>query len=90
VYLSLVLTDRYQQPVTNKFPRADIHELLSPDILHQLIKGTFKDHLVTWVGEYLTAKHGKAGAKVILDNIDQRIAMVPLFVNLWRFHEGRG
>ncbi|KAF8806485.1 hypothetical protein BYT27DRAFT_7224251 [Phlegmacium glaucopus] len=40
-------------PFTANFPRADIHELLTPDLLHQLIKGTFKDHLVTWVGEYL-------------------------------------
>ncbi|KAI9569828.1 hypothetical protein HD554DRAFT_2037827 [Boletus coccyginus] len=29
------------------FPRADIHELIVLDLLHQLIKGTFKDHLVT-------------------------------------------
>ena len=60
------------QPFTHDFPRADIHEILSPDILHQLIKGTFKDHLVEWVGEYLVQEHGKARANQILDDIDRR------------------
>jgi Plavaka transposase len=60
------------QPFTNDFPRADIHELLSPDILHQVIKGTFKDHLVTWVEEYLVITHGKSRANEILDDIDRR------------------
>ena len=54
------------------FPCADIYELISPDLLHQLIKGTFKDHMVTWIQEFLVNKHGEAQAKKILDDIDRR------------------
>ena len=60
------------QPFTLDFPRADIYEMISPDLLHQLIKGTFKDHLVTWVCQYLVARHGERKANVILDDIDWR------------------
>ncbi|KAJ7137438.1 hypothetical protein C8R43DRAFT_1097904 [Mycena crocata] len=77
-------------PFTWDFPRADIYELISPDLLHQLIKGTFKDHLVTWVGEYLEAEHGASKAKKIMADIDRRIAAVPPFPGLRRFPEGRG
>ncbi|EIW73736.1 hypothetical protein CONPUDRAFT_25438, partial [Coniophora puteana RWD-64-598 SS2] len=76
-------------PFTNDFPRADIHELLAPDILHQLIKGTFKDHLVEWVGKYLADVHGKTEAKKIMDDIDRRIAVAAPFPGLRRFPEGR-
>ncbi|KIM57459.1 hypothetical protein SCLCIDRAFT_130430, partial [Scleroderma citrinum Foug A] len=31
----------------------NIHELIAPDILHQIIKGTFKDHIVSWVESYI-------------------------------------
>ncbi|KAJ8473947.1 hypothetical protein ONZ51_g7542 [Trametes cubensis] len=62
-------------PFTNDFPRADIHELIAPDILHQLVKGTFKDHLVAWVELHLREKHGKAGADEILSDVDRRQVM---------------
>ncbi|KAI0311166.1 hypothetical protein OF83DRAFT_1069266, partial [Amylostereum chailletii] len=76
-------------PYTDGFPRADINELLSMDLLHQLIKGGFKDHLVTWVGEYLEIAHGKTCAKQIMDDIDRRISLAPAFLGIRRFHQGR-
>ncbi|KAJ2913015.1 hypothetical protein MD484_g7397, partial [Candolleomyces efflorescens] len=76
-------------PFTHDFLRADIHEMLSPDLLHQVIKGTFKDHLVTWVGEYLVLEHGEKRANEILDDIDRRIAAAPSFPGLRRFPHGR-
>ena len=60
------------QPFTSNFPRANIHELLTPDLLHQAIKGTFKDHLVNWVQEYLEKRHGVSESKRVLNEIDQR------------------
>ena len=62
----------FSQPFTHGFSRADIHELLSPDLLHQIIKGTFKDHLVTWVTAYIKLEHSPAEAKWILADIDRR------------------
>jgi len=54
------------------FPCASIYELLSPDLLHQLIKGTFKDHLVDWVTKYIRKQHSEKKRKAILSDIDQQ------------------
>ena len=57
-----------------KFPRADVHELLTSDLLHQVIKGTYKDHLVKWIEDYLKETHGPSKAEFILDKIDRQYA----------------
>ncbi|KAG6804904.1 hypothetical protein H0H92_001744, partial [Tricholoma furcatifolium] len=59
-------------PFTDHFPHADIHELLTPDLLHQIIKGTFKDHLVDWVTEYVQFGNTESDANAILADIDRR------------------
>ena len=60
------------QPFTHDFLRANIYEMISPDILHQLIKGIFKDHLVSWVCDYLYQEHSESWANAILDDINRR------------------
>ncbi|KIM55309.1 hypothetical protein SCLCIDRAFT_134966 [Scleroderma citrinum Foug A] len=72
-------------PFTNEFPHADIYELIVPDLLHQIIKGTLKDHLVKWVEKYLHHVQGDAHASVILDDIDQQIVVMPSFPGLHHF-----
>ena len=65
------------KPFTNKFPRANIHKLLSPDLLHQIIKGTFKDHLVDWVRQYIKDTYSKSWANKILADIDHQLVQIP-------------
>ena len=59
------------QPFTASFPRANIHELIAPDILHQIIKGTFKDHIVSWVERYIEQMY-EENAPAILAESDRR------------------
>ncbi|KAI6046554.1 hypothetical protein EDC04DRAFT_2887801 [Pisolithus marmoratus] len=70
------------------FLHADIHKMLLLDILHQLTKGGFKDHLVDWVERYLIQTHGKSAAEKVLDKIDKRIAAVAPFAGLQCFPQG--
>ncbi|KAF8871196.1 hypothetical protein CPB84DRAFT_1855134 [Gymnopilus junonius] len=80
-------------PFMKLFPRADIHELLTPDLLHQVIKGMFKDHLVDWVESFIwdvLCEGNPKEAEAIIADIDRRIACAPPFPGLRHFHEGRG
>ncbi|KAG6823325.1 hypothetical protein H0H92_010595, partial [Tricholoma furcatifolium] len=77
-------------PFTNAFPRADIHTLLTPDLLHQTIKGSFKDHIVEWVTDYIREHHTKTEGDKIIADIDRRIAAAPPFPGLRHFAQGRG
>lgn len=59
-----------EQPFTEGFPCAHIYKLLLPDILHQLIKGMFKDHVVISIEEWIITNHSERKANKILDDID--------------------
>ncbi|KAI6032451.1 hypothetical protein EDC04DRAFT_2868927 [Pisolithus marmoratus] len=76
-------------PFTSEFPCVDIQRMLLLDILHQLIKGGFKDHLVDWVEKYLIHVHGRSAAEKILDDIDRRITAVTPFTGLQHFPQGQ-
>ncbi|KAJ6613995.1 hypothetical protein B0H10DRAFT_2165190 [Mycena sp. CBHHK59/15] len=76
-------------PFMRDFSHVDIYELLSLDLLHQIIKGTFKDHLVEWVNQYLHEQHGEARTLESIADIDHQISAVPSFPGLRRFPDGR-
>ncbi|KAL0566427.1 hypothetical protein V5O48_015586 [Marasmius crinis-equi] len=58
-------------PFTHYFPRADIHEMLTPDLLHQVVKGCFKDMLVEWVWKYIELKY-RDEALAVMDDTDKQ------------------
>ncbi|KAF8256689.1 hypothetical protein EI94DRAFT_1774920 [Lactarius quietus] len=76
-------------PFTCFFPCTDIHELLAPDLLHQIIKGVFKDHLVKWVLVYLKLMHRAERSLEMIEDIDHWVAAVPPFPGLHRFGDRR-
>ena len=62
------------KPFTTHFPQANIHEMICSDLLHQVIKGTFKDHVIEWIQLWLVKTPGEAHANQILEDIDYQWA----------------
>ena len=68
-YHNTIIIFTNSKPFTAYFPRANIHELIAPDLLHQIIKGVFKDHIVTWIVEWMGSQ---PNGKRIVAEMDRR------------------
>ncbi|KAG8743109.1 hypothetical protein FRC11_014025, partial [Ceratobasidium sp. 423] len=72
----------YGKPFWAELPHTDIFTCLTPDILHQLHKGVFKEHLMNWCIEIVTKSFGSAGP------IDNRYKLMPRHSELRHFLSG--
>lgn len=72
----------FGRPFWANLPHADIFTCLTPDILHQLHKGVFKEHLMNWCIELVKRADGSA------DGIDDRFKLMPRHSDLRHFLSG--
>ncbi|KAG8720172.1 hypothetical protein FRC09_010014 [Ceratobasidium sp. 395] len=72
----------FGKPFWADLPHTNIFTCLTPDILHQLHKGVFKDHLMKWCLQLIER------ADKNLDNVDYRYMAMPDHSNLRHFSSG--
>ncbi|TFK91398.1 hypothetical protein K466DRAFT_541773 [Polyporus arcularius HHB13444] len=70
---------RLIDPFWKDLPHCDIFSCITPDLLHQLHKGVFKDHTVSWATQELDG-----GA----DEVDRRFKAMPSHPALRHFKKG--
>ncbi|KAG8759585.1 hypothetical protein FRC12_009724 [Ceratobasidium sp. 428] len=72
----------FGKPFWADLPHTNIFTCLTPDILHQLHKGVFKDHLMNWCLQLVERLDGN------LDKVDYRYMAMPDHSNLQHFASG--
>ncbi|KAJ3805926.1 hypothetical protein F5876DRAFT_69381 [Lentinula aff. lateritia] len=71
-------------PFWASLPLCNIFHCITPDILHQLHKGVFKDHIVKWSTRAVTGKSKKEREK----EVDTRFQSMPGHPTLRHFKQG--